>query len=227
MVPDDKVKAALPEVEVKDKAPVVNVRPFDAVTVLVTPKVPPRLTLPVMLPVPETCSVEVGEIVPTPTLPDESMVMPEAAVPPVIKPILFALIRYSPVSVSLVKVKAGAAAVPSAKETRPVVAREVIEGESFKAIVMEDPKVISPPPVKLVPAVTVTLELVRAELGILVRVLEEPEIDLLVKVWVVSIPTRMVVAPGRVNLLAPDKIWLVVEDKVMAEKTGEEVVDTS
>lgn len=143
----------------------------------VTVKDPPIPTLPVV------CSWEVGEIVPMPTLPFPSMVIPEVAVPPVIKPILFAPIRYSPVSVSLVKVKPGAAAVPSANlTTPPAVNVPLKEMESFKEMVAEEPKVISPPPVRLVPAVTVILLLLRAELGMLVKVLLEPDMDLLVKV---------------------------------------------
>lgn len=70
--------------------------------------------------------------------------------------------------------------------------------ESFKPIVAEEPNVISPPPVRLVPAETVILLLVKAELGILVRVLSDPEMDLFFKVSVVSVPTRVVVASGSV-----------------------------
>jgi len=64
-----------------------------------------------------------------------------------------------------------------APETAKVPAKVI---ESFKDKVPDPPKTISPPPVKLVPAVTVTLELVKAELGILVKVFDEPDIDLLV-----------------------------------------------
>lgn len=56
------------------------------------------------------------------------------------------------------------------------------ETESFRDKVADPPKLISPPPVKFVPAVTVILELVRAELGMLVMVLEEAFRVLLVKV---------------------------------------------
>ena len=76
-----------------------------------------------------------------------------------------------------------------------------MDGESFKAKVIDDPKLTSPPPDRLVPAVTVTLELVKAELGMLVKVLEEPEIDLLVRVSVVSFPTKVVVISGKVIVL--------------------------
>ena len=113
-----------------------------------------------------------------------------------IKPILFVPIRYSPVSVSSVNVRAGAAAVPSANLITPETA-----GEEAKDKVTELPKVTSPPPERLVPAVTVTLELDRAELGILVKVLDEPDKDLLVNVWVLSVPTKVVVASGRVMVL--------------------------
>lgn len=176
----------------------------------------------VKFPAPTTCRAVVGVIVPIPTLPEEFMVMPEVAEPAVIKPIEFEPIRYSPVSASLVNVKDGAAAVPSASDITP----EIV-GESFKAMVMDEPKFTSPPPVRLVPAVTATLELTRAELGILVKVLDEPDRDFLVRVWVVSVPTKVVVAEGRVNWKPPDESWLVVEDKVRDKKAGVEVVDTS
>ncbi len=122
------------------------------------------------------------------------MVMPCPAVPPVIKAMLFAPIRYSPLSVSSVKANPGAEAVPSEISTTPEK-----EGEDLAERVIDPPSETVPPPVKLVPAVTVTAEFDRAELGILVKVLALPERDLLVKVWVVSVPTRVVVAPGRVN----------------------------
>ena len=93
--------------------------------------------------------------------------------------------------------------------------------ESFKETVMDDPKDTSPPPVRLVPAETVTFELVRAELGMLVKVLVEPEIDLLVNVSVVALPTKVSVALGKVS-------WLILLPvKVRLLKVGEEVVETS
>jgi hypothetical protein len=46
----------------------------------------------------------------------------------------------------------------------------------------------------------VTDELVRAELGMLVRVLVDPEMLLLVKVSVVALPTRVSVAAGMVRV---------------------------
>ncbi len=57
-----------------------------------------------------------------------------------------------------------------------------IEGDDARLKVIDPPSDTSPPPDKLVPAVTVTLELVKPELGILVKVLLEPDNDLLVKV---------------------------------------------
>ena len=54
--------------------------------------------------------------------------------------------------------------------------------EFFKLKVVEPPKLTSPPPERFVPAETVILALVRAELGIFFKVLSEPEIVLLVKV---------------------------------------------
>ena len=49
-----------------------------------------------------------------------------------------------------------------------------IDGASFKAKVTEEPKLTSPPPDKLVPAVTVIFPLDNAELGIAEKVLSEP-----------------------------------------------------
>lgn len=206
------------------------------VAVMVSEVASPNVTLPVILAVPATCNVEDGVIVPTPKLPEASMVIPEVAVPAVIKPILFVPIRYSPVSTSSVNVSPGAVAVPSANLTTPE-----ITGELAKDKVIELPKVTSPPPLKLVPAVTVTLELVRAELGILVRVFEPPEMDLLVRVSVVSFPTRVVVASGRVMVLAaagvqvrvpmgpPDwkTSWSLVAERFKVSKVGLAVVDIS
>ena len=56
----------------------------------------------------------------------------------------------------------------------------VMDGESFKEIDFDSPKAISPPPVRLLPAVMVIFALVKVELGILVIVFEEPEIVLFV-----------------------------------------------
>ena len=54
--------------------------------------------------------------------------------------------------------------------------------ESFKVRVTDEPKETSPPPVKLVPGEIVTLEFDKAELAILDRVFDDPEMVLLVKV---------------------------------------------
>lgn len=119
--------------------------------------------------------------------------------PPATIPNLLAELEYSPVSVSLVKAIEGAATVPLANVSCPE-----IEGASFKDRVIDEPKLTSPPPDKLVPAETVTLELVKAELGILVKVLDEPDKDLLVKVSVVSLPIRVVVVAGRLKFIPPE-----------------------
>ena len=117
----------------------------------------------------------------------------------------------------------------------------VMDGESFKAMVAEEPKVISPPPVRLVPAVMVIFELARAELEILVMVLLDPLIVLLVKVCVLSIPTKVVVTSGRVMVLAavgvqvrvpvgpPDwnTSWSLVAERFRVLKVGVAVVETS
>ena len=58
----------------------------------------------------------------------------------------------------------------------------VIDGESFKEIDFDSPKAISPPPARLLPAVMVIFALDKADIGILVKVFVDPEIDLLVKV---------------------------------------------
>ena len=74
--------------------------------------------------------------------------------------------------------------------------------ESFKDNVIDEPSVTSPPPERLVPVETVTFGLDKAELGMDLKVLSEPESVLFVKVWVVSVPTRVVVASGTVTTLA-------------------------
>lgn len=136
---------------------------------------------------------------------------------------MFEALLYIPVSVSLVKVKDGAAAVPSASCTTPE-----NEGESLAEMVIEPPKLTSPPPLKFVPALMVTLELERPELGILVKVFDEPDKLLLVRVWVVSVPSRVVVASGRVMILKAVGVQVRVPvDNFKATKVGEEAVDTS
>lgn len=98
--------------------------------------------------------------------------------------------------------------------------------ESFSPTVTDDPSSTSPPPVRLVPALIVILLLVKAELGILVRVLSDPEIDLFFKVSVVSVPISVVDVPGRLNILAPDKIWFdVAESEIVPELTEEKLGD--
>ena len=74
-------------------------------------------------------------------------------------------------------------------------------GESFKDIVADPPNTMSPPPVRLVPAVSVILLFVKAELDMLVKVLDEPEIVLLIRISVVSFPTKVVVKSGRLIVL--------------------------
>lgn len=115
------------------------------------------------------------------------------------------------------------------------------EMESFKDRVIDEPKVTSPPPERLVPEDTVTLEFVRAELGMLVKVFEEPDRLLLVKVWVVSVPTKVVVASGRVIILSavgvhvnvpvgpPDwkTNWFEVAERFKLLNVGEAVVARS
>lgn len=115
------------------------------------------------------------------------------------------------------------------------------ETESDKARLTEPPKETDPPPDKLVPAERVMEELDKAELGILEKLLDEPDKVLLVRVWVVSVPTRVVVASGRVIVLAtvgvqvkvpvgpPDwKVsWFLAADKSKEEKVGELVDDIS
>ena len=86
-----------------------------------------------------------------------------------------------------------------APETVKVPEREI---ESFKFKVVDPPKETVPPPERLVPAETVIEESDRAELGILEKLFDEPDKVLLVKVWVVSVPTRVVVASGKVMILA-------------------------
>lgn len=102
-----------------------------------------------------------------------------------------------------------------------------IVGEDFNDKVTESPRFASPPPVKFVPAEIVIFEFVKAEFGILVRVFVDPEIDLFVKVFVVSVPIKVVEEEGSVNFKTPLIICAFALDKVRAAKLGEEVVDTS
>ncbi len=91
-------------------------------------------------------------------------------------------------------------------EALPEVKRETMDKLSLRFKVTELPKLTSPPPDRLVPAVIVTLELVRALLGMSVKVLDPPDMVLLVMVWVLSCKTNL------------------PEVKVMSLKVGEEVL---
>lgn len=130
----------------------------------------------------------------------ETVISPERArvllivVVPVVAPIEIAVAAppiFKVVTVELRRLKVVAVEVRSppfkAKSPVKVVSPVTVkvpdkEMESFKDRVADEPKEISPPPDKLVPAVTVTLLLDRAELGRLVKVLLEPDMLLLVKV---------------------------------------------
>ena len=123
-----------------------------------------------------------------------------------------------------------------------------MEGEEARLKVTELPRSTEPPPDMLVPAVTVREGLDRPELGILLKVLSLPEMVLLVSVWLVLVPTTVVVASGSVMVLLldvgvqvrvpvtppdPDPIgadcmtsWLLVPDKLRLEKVGAAVVVT-
>ena len=59
------------------------------------------------------------------------------------------------------------------------------------------PTLIEPPRLVLVPLIVIA-EFVRLELPMLLKVLVEPEIDLFVRVSVVPLPTKVVVASGKV-----------------------------
>ena len=116
-----------------------------------------------------------------------------------------------------------------------------MEGEEARLKVTELPRSTEPPPDMLVPAVTVREGLDRPELGILLKVLSLPEMVLLVSVWLVLVPTTVVVASGNVIVLLldvgvqvmvpvtpPDCMtsWLLVPDKLRPEKVGVAVVVT-
>src|SRR5690242_14887527 len=62
-----RVKATEPEVEVKLSAPVVNVKPFEAVNVEAKEPVEPKVTAPVAFKVPAISRVVEGAVVPMPT----------------------------------------------------------------------------------------------------------------------------------------------------------------
>ena len=219
--------------------------------------VPPMPTLPTKLEIPETFKVfkAAAEVtvkdLPIPTLPvvvkEDRVVAPvtsrveESVAAPVTANVEERVV--APVTANVLD---RVLAPVTAKVEESVVAPETVKvpvmaGESFKAMVMELPSLTSPPPVRLVPAVTVILASVKAEAGMLVKVLSAPDIVLLVKVCVVSIPTRVVVASGRVITLAAVGVqvkvpvgpplwntsWSLVPERLRVEKVGEAAVDTS
>jgi hypothetical protein len=66
-VAEFKVKATAPEVEVRLRAPVVKVNPFEAVSVEAKEPVEPKVTAPVAFKVPAISRVVEGAVVPMPT----------------------------------------------------------------------------------------------------------------------------------------------------------------
>lgn len=80
----------------------------------------------------------------------------------------------------------------------PEIVAEVIDKSLLRFKVTLLPNDTSPPPERLVPAVTVTLELDKAELGMLVKVLSLPDMLLLVSVCVALVRTTVPVACGNV-----------------------------
>ena len=68
------------------------------------------------------------------------------------------------------------------------------------------PTLIEPPRLVLVPLIVIA-EFVRLALPILLKVFVDPEIDLLVRVSVVALPTKVSVASGNVKVLST--VWLV------------------
>ena len=85
--------------------------------------------------------------------------------------------------------------------------------------VIEPPRPTKPPLIKPAPAFTVRLELVREEVAILDKVLLEPEMVLLVRVWLASKVTTVPEALGKVKtvLSVPEKVRLLLTVKVLAE----------
>ena len=94
----------------------------------------------------------------------------------VVEPVTFRVDKV----VAPVTAKVEPTVVAPLKVVAPETAKVPMAIESFKAKVPDPPNRISPPPVKLVPAVMVILALVKAVAGILVMVLLEPLIVLLV-----------------------------------------------
>jgi len=84
--------------------------------------------------------------------------------------------------------------------------------------VIEPPRPTKPPLIKPAPALTVRLELIREEVAILDKVLLEPEMVLLVRVWLASKVTIVPEALGKVKtvLSVPEKVRLLLTVKVLA-----------
>src|SRR3989344_6959663 len=187
--------------------------------------------VPVILVFPQTSSLLVEEVAPIPTLPSTYSPLLGAVTSDELTPI-----PTLPDTPSLTLEGVVEVPIPTLPDTPKLPDRETL---SFKFKVMDPPKATSPPPVRLVPAETVNLPLDKAEFGILVNVLEDPDIVLLVKVWVKSIPTRVVVPSGKVIVLSavgtqvsvpavppePKAIWLLVAAKFKESKLGEDPVD--
>ncbi len=181
------------------------------VSVIASPMVllPFKLVLPVTVKVPEMAVAALLMVAVPVEAPKETVV----AAPPIFKVVAVALTKLKVVAVvvisppltarSPVSVVFPVTARVEERVVAPVTVRvPEIEGEDFRLKVTDEPSDTSPPSARLVPAVTVTLELLKAELGILVKVLADPERDLLVKVSVVVLPTRVSVISGRVIILA-------------------------
>jgi hypothetical protein len=69
---------------------------------------------------------------------------------------------------------------------------------AVKSMLVTVPTLIEPPRLVLVPLIVIA-EFVRLALPMLLRVLVVPEIDLFVRVSVVPLPTKVVVASGKVT----------------------------
>src|SRR3989344_3107101 len=173
--------------------------------------------VPVILVFPQTSSLLVEEVAPIPTLPSTYSPLLGAVTSDELTPI-----PTLPDTPSLTLEGVVEVPIPTLPDTPKL---PDIETLSFKFKVMDPPKATSPPPVRLVPAETVNLPLDKAEFGILVNVLEDPDIVLLVKVWVKSIPTRVVAVEGKVIAAELKLIGLEVEERVREENVGEDEVD--
>lgn len=122
--------------------------------------------------------------------------------------------------------------VPSVLETEVI----VLVTDELREI--DPPNETDPPPDNPLPVLIVMEALDRAELGILLKVLEDPEIVLLVKVCVALSSNTVPVASGRVIILAevgvqvrvpvePKINWSFVPDNFRVLKVGAAAVDTS